>query len=128
MKKIVCSIKNRPINLWLMLMVAALYLINNCYLKIYAPQAIRWFFICYFNDLICPLLFFGYVNILLLTKGKELSKLKLILLFGLLVSIVWEYGAPILKESSITDIGDIGCYLIGSILYWWILKKNIKVK
>lgn len=116
-------IRKKPINLVLICVVGVLYMLNNNFLKSSSPDTVRWFFISYFNDLICPLLFFSYVNILLLTKNLELSRLRHIIPFCVVVSVVWEFGAPLFKPSSTTDFLDIVCYFKGSISYWWILKK-----
>lgn len=126
MDKIIRSIKKRPVNIILICLVVVLYIVNNIWLKCYMPFCIRWFFVCYFNDLICPLLFFSYCNILLVTVDREIISLKTIFLLGIVISIVWEYGAPLLKDTSTADVLDIVCYLIGSIFYWCILQRNLK--
>ena len=78
--------------------------------------------LCYFNDLICPLLFFSYANLLLLTVDKEITQLWLTCLVGLCASCFWEFGAPYIKSTAITDPIDIAFYLAGSIIYWGILR------
>lgn len=72
MKKIVESIRKRPVNLMLLILVVFAYWINNLFLKEHSGGLLRVFFIGYFNDLICPLFFFSYANMLLITVGKEL--------------------------------------------------------
>lgn len=76
----------------------------------------------YFNDLICPLFFLSYCNILLLSIGKEIKKLHWLLLFIFCVGPVWEFVTPLLKETSVTDVFDLVCYLVGTIFYWFVLK------
>lgn len=128
MYKLIDRIKKRPLNIILIFIVAILYVVNNIWLKDLVPYNIRWFFVCYFNDLICPLLFLSYCNLLLLTTNREVTSLKALFLIGLAVGAIWEFGAPILKPTSTTDLMDIVCYLMGSILYWFILRLNIKEK
>ena len=128
MHKLIDSIKKRPLNIILIFIVAILYVVNNIWLKDLVSYNIRWFFVCYFNDLICPLLFLSYCNLLLLTTNREVTSLKALFLIGLAVGVIWEFGAPILKPTSTTDLMDIVCYLMGSILYWFILRLNIKEK
>lgn len=126
MKLILQSIAKRPLNIVLILLVIILYFFNNLYLKEYAPETLKVFFVGYFNDLICPLLFFSYVNILLQTVNKELTKPGTILLIGICVSVVWEFVAPILKPSSVTDPVDIICYITGSMAYWLLLHCSVR--
>lgn len=128
MNKLIYSIKERPLNIVLICVVAILYAVNNLCFKILLPYNIRWFFVCYFNDLICPLLFLAYCNILLLSANKEVTNLKTLFFMGLAAGVVWEFGAPILKTTSTTDMMDIVCYVGGSILYWFLLKRNLNKK
>lgn len=60
MKKIVESIRKRPVNLMLLILVVFAYWINNLFLKEHSGGLLRVFFIGYFNDLICPLFFFSF--------------------------------------------------------------------
>ena len=124
MNQLIYSIKKRPLNIVLICVVAILYVVNNLCLKTMLPYNMRWFFVCYFNDLICPLLFLAYCNILLLSVNKEMTNLKTLFFVGLAVGVVWEFGAPIIKKTSTTDIMDIVCYVGGSIIYWFLLKRN----
>lgn len=121
MKKLYASIRKRPVNPVLMIGVLALYCANNHYLKFQTDGVLRLFFVCYFNDLICPLFFFAYANLLLLTVGRELHKLWCIALIGLGISLIWEFFAPVLKPTATADPVDIICYLLGSTGYWAIL-------
>ena len=116
------SIRKKPVNLILMLVVLCLYFLNNLLLKSHATGWLQYFMICHFNDLICPLFFFGYCNLLLITADKEIKKLPWILLLGLCSGLVWEFLAPVFKPSAVTDLVDLLCYLLGTFLYWCILK------
>jgi len=121
MKKILLSIREKPINLILIIIVSILYVFNNVYLKKHTMGIIQKFFICHFNDFICPLLFISYSNLLLITVDKELKKLRWILLFGLCSGLIWEFFAPVIKPSSITDVVDLVFYIMGTFLYWCII-------
>lgn len=121
-KKILFSIRLKPINLILIITVFFFYIINNTYLKKCTNGAIQYFLICYFNDLLCPIFFISYSNLLLITVNRELKELKYIFAFGFCSGLVWEFIAPLLKTSSVSDIMDLLFYVFGSFLYWCIYK------
>ena len=121
MKKILLSIKKKPINVILMLLTIALYILNNIFFKKNTTGNLNVFMVGYFNDLICPFFFVSYCNILLLSIGKEIRKLRWLLLFSFCAGLVWEFVAPMLKETSVTDILDLMCYLLGTFFYWLVL-------
>lgn len=108
----------------LIVLVIILYIFNNGVLKQISCGGIHYFFVCYFNDFLCPLFFVAYCNLLLLLVEKELLKLKWILLLCLSTSLIWEYFAPLLKPTATADMLDILFYLLGGFLYWLILKLN----
>lgn len=122
MRKIVLSIKRKPVNLWLITIVSCLYFLNEFYLKEHTSGLIQSFFVCYFNDLICPLAFIAYSNLILITANREIHKFGWLLLFGLCAGMVWEFVAPLIKASSVTDIMDLACYVSGTLLYWCIMR------
>lgn len=121
MNRLNASIHKRPVNIILIVSVIGAYLLNNLFLKKNSTGIIHYFFMCHFNDLICPLLFFSYINLLLLTVDKELTSLWKICLISICTSFVWEVWAPLVKKSSITDPIDVVCYFLGSIIYWNVL-------
>lgn len=122
--RIIDSIRIRPINLTLIICVSILYFINNTVLKLCTTGHLQLFFICHFNDLICPLFFLSYSNLLLITIQRELTKIKGIVLLCLIAGLIWEYFTPLIKPSSVSDIVDIICYLVGASLYWFLLTLN----
>ena len=128
MENLFNSIKKRPINLILIVVVICLYFFNNIYVKDHTAGMVNEFFICYFNDLICPLFFISYSNLLLLTVGREIKRLKWILIFGFVSALIWEFLAPVLKDGSVTDLIDIVCYMTGTVIYWLILRLFISRK
>lgn len=122
MKAILQSIRKRPLNIALILITAVLYLFNNLFLKKSVPEAAVWFFTGYFNDLICPLIFFSYTNLLLLTTGREIRRLRSLLAAAAGAGFVWEFAAPLWKDGSVTDPADMLCYFAGSTVYWFLLQ------
>ena len=114
------SIKEKPINLVLMVLVICLYLLNNLIFKQQTTGIIQYFMICHFNDLICPMFFLSYSNVLLISINREMTNLKELIIFGFCAGVVWEFFAPLIKASSTPDIVDLICYLLGTTLYWWI--------
>lgn len=115
------SIKKCPLNLFLIILVSGMYLLNHFVLK-KSLWGIAWLFcVCYLNDLMCPLLFFAYANLLLLTVGKELKGCAKILAASFCAGMVWEFLAPVVKPSAVTDFWDLVCYMTGGLLYWALL-------
>ena len=105
-----------------MILVAFVYVANNCYMKASTTGIVNTFFVCYFNDLICPLFLMSYVNLLLLTVGKKLTSLVKIIVFMASAGVVWEFFAQIVKTSTTTDLYDLLCYIVGGLFYWIIIK------
>ena len=112
------SIKKRPLNLLLIVLVAVLYVLNNLVLKKSFHGAVRFFLVCYMNDLICPLLFLSYINLLLISINRELEQWPQILTVSLCAGAIWEFLAPVFKPSSVTDPWDLACYTAGGMTYW----------
>lgn len=78
----------------------------------------------YLNDLFAPILLLAYSNILLSRINQRIHCLwQMLILIGV-AGIIWEYLAPLIKPSSISDPYDLVCYLVGAIFYWILL--NIK--
>lgn len=105
-------------NLVLILFSASLYLLNNLFFKKISTGILYYFFTGYFNDLLCPLFFVSYANIMLNFIQKEIAKLQHILLFCFIAGLFWEFIAPLMKKTSVTDFFDLLCYCIGGFLYW----------
>ena len=122
MRTFIDVIRKRPINLLLIIFVCICYEVNNKFLKNNTEGLLNHFLICYFNDLLCPLLLLSYCNMLLLTKEKELNRLIYIIGFIFLAGLIWEFVAPLIKTSSVCDVIDLLCYVIGGVFYWALLK------
>ena len=107
---------------------AFLYLSNNFVLKEISAGVVNYFFVCYFNDLICPFGFVSYTNMMLFFINKKIEKFHHVLIFCFLCGLVWEFIAPLLKESSVTDPCDLFCYCAGGAVYWIIRCLYLKIK
>lgn len=105
-------------NISIFLIATLLYLFNEFILKKNTTGFVYYFFICYFNDILAPLLLLPYSNILLEKEQKQIVSLRNILVFMCVCGFVWEYLAPFMKPSSTTDIIDLIAYLFGGFLYW----------
>ena len=121
-EELVRSIHKRPFNIISMVIVSILYVLNNTVFKTNTTGQFKIFMVSYFNDLICPFWFLSYVNLLLITKGKEIIHLWKLLTICLMSGFVWEFAAPLIKKESVTDPYDLVCYAIGTFTYWIILK------
>ena len=122
--EILSSIKKRPVNLYIFIICFVLYLSNDRIFKNSSSFYLCYFFNCYFNDLLAPLLFFSYSNILLITRNMEWKRFPVIMLICLLCGIVWEYVAPFFKYDAVSDPWDMLCYVLGGCVYWYIRKNN----
>lgn len=114
--------KNIPIDILLILLTSILYIVNKAVLKHIFNGVYRYFFVCYFNDLICPLFFLSYANLLLMIVKKNIKSFKDILFLIVPAGLVWEYLAPFLNPSATADVYDLLCYFAGSVLYYFFIK------
>jgi len=99
-----------------------LHLLNRFFLLNIDNYCLHYFFSCYFDDLLAPLLLFSYINLLLSIYNKKIYSLKYLIVFILLVSIVWEYLIVFAKPTSVSDPIDVLCYVLGTVIYWMIHK------
>lgn len=102
------------------IVVAILYLLNNCIFKQldFIDIKLKWFLVCYFNDLICPFGFLSYLNFLFKFLNYRIKSIWEILLWCLGSGLIWEYLAPFIKSSAVSDPYDLLCYLIGGVGYY----------
>jgi hypothetical protein len=110
-------------NVVLMSVVLLLYVVNNHGIKAHTDGTLGYFFTCYFNDFICPILVLSYANIVLSLQNYQLITLKWIICAGFCAGIFWEYITPLYHPSSTSDIYDVLCYLLGACVYWIIQRK-----
>lgn len=119
MKKNNINLINLFLDVFCMSIVFLLYLLNNIVLKkTFQYTAVGWFFIGYFNDLICPIGFMSYLNLVCSYAKIRIEKLLAIQVCVFAAGLVWEFVAPIVKPNSVIDIWDLVCYQFGGILYY----------
>ena len=114
---------NRFENFFIFIISVVLHVLNVFIFSNINNSTLNYFFSCYFDDLLAPLLLFSYINILLSFYNKKIYSLKYLIIFILLVSIVWEYLIGFIKPSSVSDPIDILAYVLGTLIYWIIHKK-----
>lgn len=107
-------------NLILIMIIFCLYVLNQNIKNIIPIKFIRWFAMCYFNDIIGSMGFIAYCNIITDFYNKEIRKLWQILTVLLCSGIFWEYITPLYRKDTITDVWDIGAYMFGGVIYWMI--------
>lgn len=102
------------------IIVGILYLLNNGIFKEleFIDIKLKFFLVCYFNDLICPFGFLSYLNVLFRILNYRIRRVWEIWLWCLCSGFIWEYFAPLLKPSGISDPCDLLCYLIGGTGYY----------
>ena len=99
----------RIINLVILIIALALYLLNNHIL-----HEINWFFMFYFNDFLAIVVLLSFLNVI---YPYKLTNLWLIILVTLLASFVWEYVALFIKSGSVFDLMDIFSYFGSMVIY-----------
>lgn len=103
-----------------------LYLLNNIIFKEITAGLLHHFLKCYFNDVLAPIWVLSYSNILLRKKKIAMVRLSEILSFTFCCGLIWEYFAPLVKESAVTDIWDLFAYIWGGIIFWFLQKIYLK--
>ena len=99
----------RIINLMILVLALALYLLNNHIL-----HEINWFFMFYFNDFLAIVVLLSFLNVI---YPYKLTNIWLIILVTLLASFVWEYVALFIKSGSVFDLMDIFSYFGSMVIY-----------
>ena len=99
----------RIINLVILILALALYLLNNHIL-----HEINWFFMFYFNDFLAIVVLLSFLNVI---YPYKLTNIWLIILVTLLASFVWEYVALFIKSGSVFDLMDIFSYFGSMVIY-----------
>ena len=110
----------KPKKYWIIFIFGALlFLMNNFIFKNISIIYLNMFFNYYFNDIIAPIVYLSYINILTCSfLDKSINSLVIIILIIIVCSFFWEYVALFLKPSSIFDINDIICYFIGGFIFY----------
>ena len=105
-----------------------IYCFNKLILINISSGLVGCFFRCYLNDLVCPLFFLGYCQILFLWVGYELFSYKSCLFLGMSAGIVWEYFAPVINTRAVSDSLDLLCYFIGINIYVALIRFDQRAK
>ena len=105
-----------------------LYVINRFYLKHLDIPYIGYLLKNHFNDFIGGFVFPSYLNLVLVLSGRN-PILKFTSLFGIMlcVSLLWEYVFPLFLSYSTSDILDVLAYMLGTILYYFVMKKSNEI-
>lgn len=103
------------------------YVVNEKTKTEHSVYIIKLFFSCYLNDLMCGVLFSAYTNLVygIFMKNLILKQEKVIIL-TFVCGIGWEFVAPLFVSGSVTDILDILCYVLGSIMYVFYFRRKEK--
>lgn len=114
------SVWKRKTNVICMVVAVSIYCLNQILLKNQFVGAIGYFCKCYLNDLVCPLFFLAYAQIILIWARHEINTYIGLLLLGMSAGFVWEYFAPIINPKAVTDVYDLICYFCGIQIYYFI--------
>lgn len=120
------AVEKRKVNYLGIAVAACVYAINKSFLITQITGKIGYFCRCYLNDLVCPLFYLGYCQILLLWIGYEIKSFRLCLLLGTISGLIWEYVAPFINSNAVSDPIDIICYFIGTNVYYFFLRGNLR--
>lgn len=82
---------------------------------------------CYFNDVLCGILFLAYCNLLLIRKHLLIDKLWVIESILFCCGLFWEIVAPLYVNYSVGDPIDIVAYMFGGFVYWTIMLNDKKI-
>lgn len=115
-------IKNRK-NLSLIIICLILFVINTLFLKKMNFETLNSFFRGYLNDLLAPIIFLSFMNLLLKNiLNIEINKAIYLFIITLFISFIWEYMAIFVKNNAVFDYLDIIVYLLGCLIYYIIIK------
>lgn len=120
------SITKRKTNYMCILIAIAIYVINKNWLIENTLGELQYFCQCYLNDLVCPLFFLGFSQILLIWAEHEMVYIRQYILFIVAYGLIWEYVSPLINPKAVTDINDICCYLLGTLVYYVLWKYEYK--
>lgn len=104
--------------------VLALFACNNALLKNITRGDLNRFFRWYFNDLLCPLFFLSYCQLIFIWIKEELRSCFLLILTAMSAGLVWEYFAPLINPKAVSDPLDLFFYFIGANIYCRMMMKK----
>lgn len=102
-----------------------LYFCNQFIKTRVSIDLMRWFLSCYFNDIIGGITFIAYCNIIFDYYNKKMANLWQTEFLLFCSGLFWEYITPLFRPNTVTDILDIIAYMIGGLLYWLIIRKDL---
>lgn len=98
----------------------AFYLTNRLWLRHVTAGGLRWFLVCYANDVMAGLAIVAWLDLLLrLGRLPPLRSWKQVVPFVLACSLVWEVLAPLWKAGAVCDPWDLLAYQAGGLC--WLL-------
>ena len=102
-----------------------LYTSNRFFLKHLDIPFIGYILKNHFNDFIGGFVFSAYTDLVLVFFGRTpIRSLWLLMLFMFGVSFLWEFLLPLFSHYSTSDIWDMAAYLLGAVLYYFVMKKD----
>ena len=113
------SVWKRKINIICITVATSIYCLNQLVLKKQLTGNVGYFCKCYLNDLVCPLFFLSYAQIMLIWAKCEIRTYIGLIVLGMTAGIVWEYFAPIINSKAVTDVYDLVCYFCGIQIYYF---------
>ena len=120
--------EHRIENLLILITCVLLYVFNTFIFSKLNDMILKYFFSCYFNDLLAPILLFSYINLILSLINKKIYSLKYLMIIIIPCSLIWEYLAIFLKPTSVSDPMDILFYFYGTFIYWMVYKIWVQKK
>lgn len=108
--------------------IATLCLSNKFDIFSIGYPTLHFFMKCYFNDILGTAGFLLLISIALTFQIKRPIQINIlhVVLFTLLCGTFWEYITPLYRSETVSDPLDIIAYLIGALIFWYILggRKN----
>lgn len=95
-----------------------LYLMKMLIFQNVNNSTLHYFFTCYFDDLLAPLLLFSYTNLLISFIDKKIYSFRYLIILILIFSCICEYLVPFIKPTSVSDPIDMMFYVLGTLIYW----------
>ena len=115
----------RKCNLYCISFALLVYAVNKIWLINLTAGAVEVFCRSFLNDLVCPLFFLGFANILFLWAGFELNSYLKCIAVGMTCGLIWEYFAPVINTKATSDPWDLLCYFIGISIYYLLFRIEV---
>ncbi len=108
----------RSFDLAVMAGAAAEYAANRFWLRWVLPDPLRYFLICWGNDIFAGAFLLAWLNLLLSLGGlRPLIRLRYTVPLLLVCGLAWEVLAPLWKSAAVFDPWDFLAYQAGGLLY-----------